>query len=42
MELLISFKNFKFEMSGVCCELTYKDSVIFERVGNYFQLFKMF
>ena len=36
MELLIAFKNFKFEMSGVCCELTYKDQVVFERVGEAF------
>jgi len=36
MELLIAFKDFKFEMSGVCCEVTYKDVLVFERVGNYF------
>ena len=34
MELLIAFKDFKFEMSGVCCEVTYKDQVVFERVGK--------
>ena len=34
MELLIAFKDFKFEMSGVCCELTYKDQLFFERVGS--------
>lgn len=36
MELLIQFKDFKFEMSGVCCEVTYKDMLIFERVGKAF------
>ena len=36
MELLIAFKDFKFEMSGVCCEVTYKDVLVFERVGKAF------
>ena len=38
MELLIAFKDFKFEMSGVCCEITYKDVLVFEKCGKLFSL----